>query len=149
MFSFPLSRMAQYAAMVAAILSVIFPTQSLVCRHCLLHETIEVIASDGNCVSCDGHSCSKNAPHEEHRDDDHSHDDHSHDDHSHDDCPRCVGGMDSTLLLTNSSVQANDLTATSAVWPIVELLPPRWQATILIESPSAVGSPSHPNVLRI
>lgn len=139
MFSFPLSRMAQYAAMVAAILSVIFPTQSLVCRHCLLHETIEVIASDGNCDSCDGHSCSKNATHEEHRDDD----------HSHDHCPRCVGGMDSTLLLTNSSVQANDLTATSAVWPIVELLPPRWQATILIESPSAVGSPSHPNVLRI
>ncbi len=139
MFSFPLSRMAQYAAMVAAILSVILPTQSLVCRHCLLHETIEVIASDGNCVSCDGHSCSKNAPHEEHRDDG----------HSHDDCPRCVGGMDSTLLLTNSSVQATDLTATAAVWPIVELLPPRWQATILIESPSAVGSPSHPNVLRI
>jgi hypothetical protein len=131
--------MAQYAAMVAAILSVILPTQSLVCRHCLLHETIEVIASDGNCVSCDGHSCSKNASHEEHRDDD----------HSHDDCPRCVGGMDSTLLLTNSSVQADDLTATSAVWPIVELLSPRWQATILIESPSAVGSPSHPNVLRI
>lgn len=139
MFRFPLSRMAQYAAMVAAILSVMLPTQSLVCRHCFLHETIGVIASDCNRDSCDGHSCSKTEPHEEHRDDD----------HSHDDCPRCVGGMDSTLLLTNSSVQATDLTATSAVWPTVELRPPRWLATILIELPAAVGSPSHPNVLRI
>jgi hypothetical protein len=147
MFCIPLTRLAQCAALVAAIISVLLPPQSLICRHCLLNDAAESLAS----------GCPADLEHGVDRDEKECHttcpesldslleDDH----HSHQDCPCCIGGDHNSSLLTSSSAQPIKAAAFSRVWLLAD------KPNLSITQPfdqncsASISTPSKPNVLRI
>ena len=93
-------RMARYAAVVAAIIMAMLPSQALVCRHCLLHNIVELAnehtsdehphvhdSLNAECTDCCGKSHS------------------GEDEGSHRDCPNCVGSIDDGILLLADAAQ--------------------------------------------
>lgn len=136
------SRQAQCAALVAAIISVIVPPQSLICKHRFLDNTAEPIASNYTCHTCDEHARSSICDDflEGRLDDEHP---------SHHDCPSCIGSIASTFLPTSSWNHVTDGAAVDPMGIVVERPQPRLQSTLLPKLAAAIGSQSLPNVLRI
>lgn len=139
----PLTRMAQYAAFVAAIITLILPPQSLVCRHCLLHGAGEFVATQWNhtdsqvCHSCESHCSESNTENSQD------------DDHSKHDCPCCHGNVDTSILQTASSTQLVQNAVLSSEWLEAERVQPPLMLTSKPILATLGYSPSLPKVLRI
>lgn len=148
MFCIPFKLLANYAVLVAAIISAACPSQLLVCRHCMVHDSLACLASvcglsstSDHAQTCDHHACEVTCQetHDEQSDDCH---------HSHDDCPCCIGSIDNPPFLNNSS-QAFNLFAEPPVWQFIAN-PGFFSAVACRRTCTApTTSSSMPNVMRI
>jgi len=148
MFCIPFKLLANYAVLVAAIISAACPSQLLVCRHCMVHDSLACLASvcglsstSDHAQTCGHHACEVTCQetHDEQSDDCH---------HSHDDCPCCIGSIDNPPFLNNSS-QAFNLFAEPPVWQFIAN-PGFFSAVACRRTCTApTTSSSMPNVMRI
>ena len=144
----PLTRFAQCAVFVAAIISALIPPSSLACTHCLLRDVIEIAGHNSDCEhDQEEHSCE--APCSESHDSDspghHPDDDH----HSHRDCPCCIGGFENALLLSGSVNRLADIATVTPAWSGFEYQQRSMKQFQHLYLDKSTRSTSLPNVLRI
>ena len=144
----PLTRFAQCAVFVAAIISALIPPSSLACTHCLLQDVIEIAGYHSDCEhDHDEHSCE--APCSESNDygsqDQHQDDDH----HSHRDCPRCISGFENALMLSGSVDRLADVATVTPMWSALGYRPHSMMRIQHLHLDTSIRSSSLPNVLRI
>ena len=137
-------RMARHAAVVAAIIMAMLPSQALVCRHCLLHNIVELAnehtsdehphvhdSLNAECTDCCGKSHS------------------GEDEGSHRDCPNCVGSIDDGILLSSNVPQLVQSTIAYLLPVPAQPLQPQVRHIDHLNLRSKLASSSLPIVLRI
>lgn len=143
-----LTRIAQCAVFVAAIISALLPPSALACPHCLLHEVIEIAGRNSDCEHDHGGHANE-APCSE------SHDSELHiqnpdgDHHSHRDCPCCIGGFENSVLLSSSVNRVVDLATVTSMWSALEYRQHSMMRLQHLQLDTSIRSSSLPNVLRI
>ncbi len=144
----PLTRFAQCAVFVAAIISALIPPSSLACTHCLLRDVIEIAGHNSDCQhDHDEHSCeapcsdsNDSGSQDQHQDDNH---------HSHRDCPCCIGGFENALLLSGSVNRLADIATVTPAWSGFEYQQRSMKQFQHLYPDKSTRSTSLPNVLRI
>jgi len=144
MFFPPLLQVAQRAAVVVAIIMALIPAQTLVCRHCLLHDIVSLAAECSSQAHAHHHEalhadCSESDGHE-HPDDKHG---------SHQDCPCCVGGVDHGILMSSNATQ---IVQVAAAYLLPKQTEQQWSSSLRVARlnvRATLDRSSLPNVLRI
>ena len=144
----PLTRFAQCAVFVAAIISALIPPSSLACTHCLLHDVNEIAGHNSDCEhDHDEHSCGAPCTESNDSDSQGQHPDDNH--HSHRDCPCCIGGFENALLLSGSVNRLANIATVTPAWSGFEYRLHSMMRFQYLHLDTSTRSTSLPNVLRI
>ena len=148
MLRISLTRIAQCAVFVAAIISALLPPSALACPHCLLHEVTEITGRNSHCEHDHGVHSSEAPCSESHDFELHSQNpDGNH--HSHRHCPCCIGGFENSVLLSSSVNRVVDLATVTPMWSALAYRQHSMMRFQHRHLDTSVPTSSLPNVLRI
>lgn len=142
-----LTRIAQCAVFVAAIISALVPPSSLACTYCLLHEVVEIAGHNSDCGH--DHELACGVPCFETKDSDSQGQHTDGGRHSHRDCPCCIGGFENVLLYSGSVSRLADVATLSPTWVAFEFRQHSSMRFQHLRLDTSIPSNSLPIVLRI